>query len=92
MEPLLRLGDTGMGEQEIREKLRGWIRDLCGRDIADDTPIFESGLLSSLDVVELILFIESINGDEIDLEIMDPDVFTSIDTILAGFFERRSDG
>lgn len=81
-----------MNREEARARLRVWVRERSGQEIADDAPIFETGLLSSLDVVELILFIETLKGDEIDANLLDPDVFTSIETILAGFFEGTPGG
>ena len=68
-----------------RAQLRTWIRTRSGRDLADDTPIFESGILSSLEVVELIVFVEGLTGEPLDLDAVDPDVLTSIDTIARGF-------
>jgi len=68
-----------------RAQLRAWIRERSGRDLTDDTPIFETGILSSLEVVELIVFVESITGQPLDLEAVDPAVLTSIDTIARGF-------
>ena len=79
-----------MSEAEIRERLRAWIlarsKTANGRELADDTPILETGLLSSLDVVELVLFVESLKGEEIDVDAIEPEVLTNIDTIVAGFF------
>ena len=55
-----------MTETEIRTRLRDWILDRSnappGTELNDDTLILESGLLSSLDVVELVLFVENLNG------------------------------
>ena len=52
----------------------------------DDTPILGAGLLSSLDVVELILFIESLRGSEVDVDSIEPEALTSIDTLCSTFF------
>lgn len=81
-----------MSDVDIRKRLREWIEERTARRVADDTLIFETGLLSSMDVVELILFVETLMADEIDLEIMDPEVFASIDTIVAGFFPAHTGG
>jgi len=82
-----------MNEQEIRDQLRGWILERAGappdKELDGDTPILDSGLLSSLDVLELILFIESLRGDEVDVEAIEPEVITSIDTLFDAFFAER---
>jgi acyl carrier protein len=76
-------------ESEIRQKLRDWIVDRAKEkpdDMADDTPILERGILSSLDVVELILFIERIKGDEVDMEKIQPETIRDVDAIYQAFF------
>ena len=82
-----------MNEIEIKGKLRSWIIDRSKRPIADheltdDTPVIEAGMLSSLDVVEFVLYIESLLDDEIELEDLEPEVFTSTNTMYATFFAR----
>jgi acyl carrier protein len=82
-----------MNEAEIREQLRGWILEHCKeppvQGMTDETPILEAGLLSSLQVVEFILFIESLRGDEIDLDSLEPEVLTNLDTVYAAFFKPQ---
>ena len=79
-----------MEEKSVREELRLWILDRSGatadRLSRDDQPILDDGLLSSLDVVEFILFIESLREEEVDIEAIEPEVFTSIDTLVDAFF------
>lgn len=79
-----------MLESEVREQLRSWIlrrsQAKATTELKDDTPILESGLLSSLDVVELILFIESLRGSEVDVDDIEPEVLTNVNTIYDGFF------
>jgi len=80
-----------MNEAEIREKLRAWVLEHVesppAGGITDDTPILEAGLLSSLQVVDFILYIESLRGDEIDLDSLEPEVLTNLDTIYGTFFK-----
>ena len=52
----------------------------------DDQPILDDGLLSSLDVVEFILYIEELREEEVDIEAIEPEVFNSIDTLVEAFF------
>ncbi len=79
-----------MDQSLIRNKLKAWIREHSKApakgDVTDDTRVLELGILSSLDVVELVLFIESLRGEEVDTDAIEPEVFTSVDTLWAGFF------
>ena len=83
-----------MAEGEIREELRGWILDRASaaeeRLSSDELPILEEGLLSSLDIVEFILFIESLRDEEVDIESIEPEVFTNINTLYEAFFESKA--
>jgi acyl carrier protein len=79
-----------MDESNIRTRLREWILDQAkGKAPAafdDRTPLLETGLLSSLDIVEFVLFIEELLGDEVDPDDIEPEAFTNIDSLWAGFF------
>lgn len=79
-----------MQESEVRSKLRDWIlkhaKTPPGPDFSDQTPLLEEGILSSLDIVEFVLFIESLRGEDVDVEDIEPEVFTSIDTLHEAFF------
>ena len=82
-----------MNEVEVKGKLKSWIinrskQQISEHEITDDTPVIEAGLLSSLDVVEFVLYIESLLDDEIELEDLEPEVFTSTNTMYATFFAR----
>lgn len=78
-----------MSESEVRRQLRDWIVDRAKEKpdaLSDDTPIMENGILSSLDVVELILFIERIRGDEVDTDALEPDSIRDVNAIYQTFF------
>jgi acyl carrier protein len=81
-----------MSEQETREKLRQWIAKKNGKlaasDLKDDAPLIASRILSSVQLMDLILFIEDLSGREIDVDDLKPAVFTSINTIYANFFGK----
>lgn len=83
-----------MEEAEIIEQLRGWILERAGappeRLTDDEMPILDEGLLSSLDIVEFILFIESLRGEEVDIENIEPEVFTNLRTLYEAFFADPS--
>lgn len=83
-----------MGETEVKRMLREWILErtkLAGarRELTDDTPIIDAGFLSSLDIVEFVLYIEDLRGAEIELEDLEPEVFTSTNTMYQTFFGQR---
>ena len=80
-----------MNETETKKNLRNWIlsraREHGGsKQLTNETPLVESGFLSSLDIVEFVLYVESLRGDEIDVDELEPEVFTSIDTMYRTFF------
>ena len=59
-----------MQEQELRSKLRAWIlshaKSQPKSGLTDQTMILEEGVLSSLDIAEFVLYIESLRGEERD--------------------------
>jgi hypothetical protein len=74
-----------------RDALREWIR---GRNLgippgepADGTPIIERRYLTSLQVADLLLYIEELRQAPVDPSRLKPGVFASIDSIHAAFFE-----
>jgi acyl carrier protein len=82
-------------EVETKTKLREWIlnrskKPVRREDLTDETPIVESGLLSSLDIVEFVLYIESLTGQEIDAEELEPAAFTNTNAMYATFFAGKS--
>jgi acyl carrier protein len=81
-----------MLEQEVRAKLRDWIAKHAKKPLAADfndaTPVLELGILSSLDVVEFVLFIESLRGEDVDPDSIEPEAFTNINTLHSAFFAK----
>ena len=79
-----------MQELEVRGKLRDWIAKHAKKPLTpefnDETPVLELGILSSLDVVEFVLFIEDLRGGEVDADAIEPEAFTSINTLYSAFF------
>jgi acyl carrier protein len=80
-----------MNEATIRTQLKAWILDHSKapvrHELADDTALLGDGILSSLDVVELVLYIEALRGAEVDTDALEPETFTSVDTLWQSFFE-----
>src|SRR5690606_23594847 len=83
-----------MDEQAIRGRIREWIvahsKTARAGELTDQTPLLESGLITSLDIVELVLFIEELRGSEIETDDIEPQVFTSVDTLWQGFFAGQA--
>jgi acyl carrier protein len=79
-----------MRETEVRAKLRDWIalhaKKPLAADFDDATPVLELGILSSLDIVEFVLYIESLRGDELDPDNIQPEAFSNINALYAAFF------
>lgn len=81
-------------EPEIRALLRQWIVQHARPDVVvdsldDSTPILESGLLSSIEVAELVLYLEHLLGAEIALDDLEADVFHSVDALWRRLFAPR---
>ena len=74
----------------IRDALRRWIAQTSGKtsatELADDTPLFRSGILKSVQVTDLILYIEELSERPVDIERIKPGVFRDIETIYQNFF------
>jgi acyl carrier protein len=79
-----------MTRAQIIDRLRGWIATRDGRiaaaEIGEETPIVERRLLSSLQVMNLILYIEELRGEPIDPESLRPGAFRSLAAIYQQFF------
>jgi len=78
-------------ESGIRNTLRRWVAETSGKtseeQLTDDTPLFRSGILKSVQVTDLILLIEELTEQPVDVERIKPGVFRDIDTIYRSFFE-----
>ena len=77
--------------ENTREKLRAFVLDSTESaiaDLTDQTHLFENGILKSIQVMDLILFVEEIIGHEIDVEGLKPGAFKDIDTIIKNFCEN----
>ena len=77
-------------EEHIRASLRKWIVDAADtaslEKVGDDTPLFRSGVLKSVQVTDLILYIEELSERSVNVEQIKPGVFRDIDTIYRHFF------
>ncbi|MDQ3308411.1 MAG: hypothetical protein M3499_08670 [Actinomycetota bacterium] len=78
-----------MTETEIRVALREWVREQAGDEaplIDDATPLIASRLITSLQVMDLLLLLEELRQEPIDPTALRPGAFRDIDAIYATFF------
>ena len=75
-----------------RQRLREWILSTSGRiarhELRDDTALFENRIITSLQVMDLIVFVESLREKPLDVERLAPGSFRDIDTICRSFLEK----
>ncbi|AKG35134.1 acyl carrier protein [Paenibacillus durus] len=72
-----------------RELIAGFIQDLINEPVSDHASnLFEQGILTSLDVLDLLAFLENTFGLEISEEDVDMESFGTIDG-LVGLVERK---
>lgn len=71
--------------EQIVPEIRGWLRDNVtgGRDVPEDEPIIENGVLTSLQTVELVMFLEDRFGIMVEDEELDEENFGSVNAIAA---------
>jgi len=77
--------------KDVREALRGWMFEhsrnaIDGHALTDATPLIEEGILSSIQVPDLLLFIEQLRGRPVDVEELKPGSFRSVEAIVTAFF------
>lgn len=75
----------------ILDWVRSHSRNVAADEIDIDTPLIRRGVISSLQLSELILFIEQAAGRRIDPARLVPGTFHSVATIAASFFETATD-
>ena len=79
-----------MTETDAKDALRAWIRernpDVPAGEPADDTPIIERRYLTSLQIADLLVYIEELRQAPVDPARLKPGVFASVDAIHAAFF------
>ncbi len=89
-DPLDRLPEPQQGEPR-REALRNWIvtagKRIRREELRDDTPLLEHRLITSLQVMDLILFIEALTGKPLNIEQLKPGLFRDINTISRHFLD-----
>ena len=76
---------------DVAPEIRNWLKENVtgGRDVADDEPLIENGVLTSLQTVELVMFLEERFGVVIEDEEFDEENFGSIGAI-AGLVANKA--
>jgi len=79
-----------------RSLLHQWVVEQNGRvspeEITYDTRLLERRIITSLQIMELILFIERLRGASIDVQQIGPGSFRSINAIMTHFFSEQRHG
>ena len=79
---------------EAKQKLRGWIlangRGVTADTLTDDTPLLERRIITSLQIMDLILLVEELSGKRIQVDQLKPGTFRNVRSILARFFEGET--
>ena len=68
---------------DVAPEIREWLKQNVtgGREVANDEPLIENGVLTSLQTVELVMFLEERFGIVIEDEEFDEENFGSIEAI-----------
>ena len=77
-------------EIEIKTALRDWIirkGKIQTEELTDQTPFLERRIISSVQLMELILFMEDLSGKPIDVKALKKGMLRDIDTIFRNFFK-----
>ena len=78
-------------EAEVRDALRAWVRarnpGLAPHDLDDQTPLIETRYLTSLQILDLLGFVERLRRRAIDPATLRPGAFRDIDAIYHAFFD-----
>ena len=66
------------------------ITGVSPNEINDDTDLIESGIIDSLNIVNLLAFIEERNGQRVGVEELDLDQIQSVKKIAENFFVQTA--
>lgn len=80
------------GGGDPREALRRWVLErnpgLDPEAVSFRTPLIEQRYLTSLQVADLLGFLERLRGEPVDVAALRPGVFRDIETICAAFLPQ----
>ncbi len=74
---------------DLKSRVREWILQanpkVDGSTLTEDTPLLENKILSSIQLMDLILFLEHVQGQPVDIDQVKPENFYSLNTICTAF-------
>ncbi len=80
---------NGRSEAEVRLALRDWVRTHATVEVPetfdDHTSLIPTRYLTSLQIADLLLYVEELRGKSLDVASLRPGVFRDIDTVYATF-------
>jgi acyl carrier protein len=78
-------------KSEIREALKNWLADrndeISSEQIKDDLPLIREKVITSLQVTDLLLFIEQLRGCPVEIGEIKASNFQDLNHICEAFFE-----
>lgn len=75
----------------IQEQLVEFLNSVTGQTITDNTELIDSGLLDSLTMMDLLVFVESDFEVRLDFQDIRPDLFKNPATISQLISERQAE-
>lgn len=76
-------------EAEVRRALRAWVRSHASVEVPetfdDHTPLIPTRYLTSLQIGDLLVFVEELRGKSLDAGSLRPGAFRDVDTVYATF-------
>jgi acyl carrier protein len=80
-------------QNQIKQQIIQWVeKKATGKNLSvikSDTPILEQKYINSLDIMDLIIFIEDLSGIPVEEHQLKPDSFKSVDAIYQNFFAGK---
>jgi acyl carrier protein len=77
-----------------KERLRAWIvehgKRIDAADLRDDTPLLERRILTSLQIADLLLFLEELRDAPIDLEGLSGAAFRDLSSLVQTFLPEEA--
>lgn len=78
---------------ELKDSVRQWVlknnKKISPDELDNTTPLLEKRIISSLQIMDLILFLESLQKGSISVENLNAESFASIDAIYTHFLEKK---
>lgn len=79
-----------MNEAKIKSDIRGWICKKSNHNnlenLNDETQIIEKRIISSVQLMDLIMYLESLMDESINVNHLKPGAFNSVNCIYTRFF------